>query len=427
MVPFSARVEEELGPLSQFVYPFNDSELQVRSVRNVRISPDGKRAAFSALDRIYVMDLPNGSPRRLTKRNQIEQSPAWSPDGKHVAYVTWSNHGGSISRMNSDGSSEPEELTLDNAFYDRLIYTHDGKGLIAVRGSHEEKLANQQDLLYGADLVVLWLPGKFPFPVAHVKTVNYLGWPQVLSKDPSRIQLYFPGEGLVSMRFDGSDRKVILKLKNAAPGGLESEDTVQLSPDGRLAVIAARFNVYLIEMPSQGEAPTIDLLEPGHSPVPIRRISAEGGFWPSWSVDGKQFSYSLGHSIFIYNVSAMGPLTRTSSKDSSLTVASDYQPTRIDANIIARKDVPSGTIILRGARVVTMSGHEIIENGDVLIVGNRIRGVGGQGSIRVPSNAKVFDVTGKTILPGWGDIHFHAIPTFGVHSEQVWEYLVSSA
>jgi imidazolonepropionase-like amidohydrolase/Tol biopolymer transport system component len=427
MIPFSVEVEQQLGSLSHFEYPFNDSELTVRSIRNVRISPDGKRAVFSALDRIYVMDLPGGRPRRLTKSDQIEQSPAWSPDGKHVAFVTWSNAGGSISRTLADGSSEPERLTIDNAFYDRISYMPDGMELIAVRGAREEKLLYQQDLLYGANLVRAHLKGRTPFPIAPVKIVNHLGWPQCIPKDPSHIYFYLPGEGLVSMGLDGSDRKTVLKLKNASVGGLESEDTIQLSPDGRLAVIAARFNVYLIEMPSDGSVPTIDLLAPGDSPVPIRRISAAGGFWPSWAHDGKAFSYSLGHSIFIYDVSASGPLTKAQSKGPSLAVASRYEPLRIDANIVVPKDRPSGTMLLRGARILTMKGHEVIENGDVLIVGNRIRAIGNRANVPIPRNAKVLDVTGKTILPGWVDIHAHAIPTFGVHSSQVWEYLASLA
>jgi Tol biopolymer transport system component len=59
MIPFTAEVEKQLGPLCHFEYPFDDTTLIVRSIRTVRLSPDGTRAAFSALDRIYVMDLPN--------------------------------------------------------------------------------------------------------------------------------------------------------------------------------------------------------------------------------------------------------------------------------------------------------------------------------------------------------------------------------
>ena len=50
---------------------------------------DGKRIVFSALDRLYVMDLPSGAPRRLTSDSVHEQAPAGRPDGQWIAYVTW--------------------------------------------------------------------------------------------------------------------------------------------------------------------------------------------------------------------------------------------------------------------------------------------------------------------------------------------------
>jgi hypothetical protein len=40
----------------------------VRMLRWVSVSPDGKRVAYSALAYIYVRDLPNGAPKRLTKQ-----------------------------------------------------------------------------------------------------------------------------------------------------------------------------------------------------------------------------------------------------------------------------------------------------------------------------------------------------------------------
>ncbi len=47
----------------------------------------------------------------------------------------------------------------------------------------------------------------------------------------------------------------------------------------------------------------------------------------------------------------------------------------------------------------------MIENGTVLIDGNRITGVGA--GLKIPAGAKVIDVTGKTIMPGIVDVHAH--------------------
>ena len=48
-------------------------------------------------------------------------------------------------------------------------------------------------------------------------------------------------------------------------------------------------------------------------------------------------------------------------------------------------------------------------------------------SVTIPSGAKVIDVAGKTILPGYVDIHAHMWPAFGIHRSQPFEYLVNLA
>ncbi len=64
-------------------------------------------------------------------------------------------------------------------------------------------------------------------------------------------------------------------------------------------------------------------------------------------------------------------------------------------------------ILLSGARVITMNGDEVIENGDVLVSGNKIVAVGEAGSLDVPAGAEVMDMSGKTIVPGYIDTHAH--------------------
>ena len=91
------------------------------------------------------------------------------------------------------------------------------------------------------------------------------------------------------------------------------------------------------------------------------------------------------------------------------------------------KDRPKGTVVLRGARIVTMKGQQVIENGDIVVTDNRIAGVGARGSVRVPAGARVIDVSGKTIIPGYVDIHAHNWFGWGVHRDQVSQLLANLA
>src|SRR5438105_13021263 len=65
-IPFSADVQIDMGPLVKSQYPVDDSVLNVKQIRNARPSPDGKRLVFTALDKLWIMDLPSGKPRRMT-------------------------------------------------------------------------------------------------------------------------------------------------------------------------------------------------------------------------------------------------------------------------------------------------------------------------------------------------------------------------
>lgn len=63
--------------------------------------------------------------------------------------------------------------------------------------------------------------------------------------------------------------------------------------------------------------------------------------------------------------------------------------------------------LLEGARIIDGSGRPPMEDTAILIDGERIAQVGRRGDIKVASNAQRIDFTGKTIVPGYIDLHFH--------------------
>src|SRR5262249_37687147 len=93
LIPFSAKSSRGMGPLLDFPARVDEGPVKWRILQGVAQSPEGKRLAFSAATHLYVMDTVGGVPHRLTKSKDREYQPIWSPDGRWVAYVTWSGAG----------------------------------------------------------------------------------------------------------------------------------------------------------------------------------------------------------------------------------------------------------------------------------------------------------------------------------------------
>jgi imidazolonepropionase-like amidohydrolase len=69
----------------------------------------------------------------------------------------------------------------------------------------------------------------------------------------------------------------------------------------------------------------------------------------------------------------------------------------------------TGTVVLRAARLVDGTGAAPVQNGVVVVTGDRIVAAGAAGSVAVPAGARVVDLGDATLLPGFIDAHVHII------------------
>ena len=107
-IPFTARVHRVISEQAYQAFRIDDGSVPITYTRWQSGSPDGARLAFAAAGRIWVMDLPDGTPRRLTADTgkRFEYSPSWSPDSRSIAYTTVDEDGtGHVMRISADGGN----------------------------------------------------------------------------------------------------------------------------------------------------------------------------------------------------------------------------------------------------------------------------------------------------------------------------------
>ena len=138
----------------------------------------------------------------------VEHAPVWSPDGRYLAYVTWTDTaGGNIYRVRADGSGQPQKLTPVSAFFDKITYSRDGSRIIAVRGSKMHRMRTLEDFgnhSSAAELEYVWLPAAGGAPtritwVASGATQQGRNAPHI-GPDPERIYVWAGSEGVLSVR-----------------------------------------------------------------------------------------------------------------------------------------------------------------------------------------------------------------------------------
>lgn len=87
------------------------------------ISPSGKRVATSGRGDVWTLPAKNGVPRNLTRTSGVfERNPAWSPDGRWIAYSADTTGEYEIYLLASDGSGEPRKLTEGSTSYRSLPF-----------------------------------------------------------------------------------------------------------------------------------------------------------------------------------------------------------------------------------------------------------------------------------------------------------------
>lgn len=445
VIPFSLRVQAEIAPRVYTPVRMEDGHaVRARLIRWPTLSPDGKRLVFGAMNRLYVMDLPGGTPRLLTSGTSGTPStpgtpgtsgttgtladgefmPTWSPDGQSIAYVTWTTTGGHIKRVGASGG-QPQTLTTAEGYYLDPAYTPDGSRIVFVRGAAADQLYSilmdtpaPDDPDRPAEISGVNPPNTLELrsmpatggATTFIASAQGGRGPHFARNDSKRV--YLTGNrGLHSITLDGYDRRTHFRVTGTGPGtNPPSATEIRLSPDGTRAFVSLQGKHFMVTVPMAGRE-TVDIRITGrgdNTSVPVKRLSAEGGDYLRWTTDGKTVTWAWGAQFFQQPVDA-------------------NDPQKTDVVIELPRARAKGSVLLTGARVITMKGDEVIPAGDVLVTDNRVAAIGKKGALKVPAGTRTINVTGKTIMPGLVDAHSHMWAPRGLHQTEVWQYMANLA
>lgn len=421
-IPLRVHVRQEIPePISPRHRIAQADSMRVRVLRWPVLTPDGRRVIYSALGKLYVTETATGATRRLTTSDEFEHAPALSPDGRWLAYVTWSDSAlGAVLVMPAEGGT-PRRLTPELGRYTNPVWSSDGQKIAFIRDPDDQEIQKRSK-----SPEIHWVPALdsavAPSRVGSIMRYR-VGMPTreftgIAFIDAGERLAYLEEDGssdyrdigtsarrlqrLVSIRLDGSDRRVHLRLFPAV-------DEAVISPDGRQLALARHERVMVMPFPQGLEGPDeLIFAGPGASTAPLTMDIGEGGTFLAWQ-SPEVLTWNAGTRIYRQRLAAEGA------------------ELAVDVNLHVRRARPEGVVAFTNARLITMRGDEVLE-GTIVVTGDRITAIGPKA--KIPPGAHLIDATGKTIIPGLNDTHSHVHLSRGpreIFTERKWDYLTNLA
>jgi imidazolonepropionase-like amidohydrolase/Tol biopolymer transport system component len=406
-IPFEVTSQQSITESLHYPQKVFQEQFPARMIRQLTTSPDGSMIAFNAAGYIYIKSIPRGQAQRITSTPDFEYEPAFSPDSKSLVYVDWTDElKASVNKIDLL-TCEVTRLTPEKGFYYAPKFSNKGDKVVYRKGVGNET----EGFAYGEK------PGIYTVAVtggAPKMIINNGIYPQ-FSTDDSKIY-YQSNEGDLKafkmMDTTGANQQTLYTSKY----------TTQFapSPDGKWMAFTELFNCYITPMVFTGSPQD---LSAANKALPLSKLTRDAGTYLHWSKDSHKLMWSLGPKYFTRDISKAVPFA--TGRDDK-TPAVDTVGTEI--GLVLKTDVPDSSFVFKNARVITMKGDEVLENATILITQNKIAAIGKAADIQIPANARIIDMTGKTIMPGIVDVHahLHASPD-GISPQQDWNYYANLA
>ncbi len=386
-IAFRARIQRTMDKSIRFKAQVPDTQASTRSHRWAQRTSQG--IVFETLGDIYLKTATE--TRNLTRSDAHETSPLYDEAGGNLYYASWTDDelGALYVRKLTGGTAR--KLTSRPAQYGALALSADGAQLAFLRDDGRLLNGEVLDRQTRFDLVILNLKEQREQPVGRVFWDHGAGVTQLempsLRFSPDGRQLYFSELIDASVRLsridvDGRERTELYRFPQAS--------RAEVAPDGRWIAYQEFHRNYITPFSYIGKPVTVSA-DAGLG-TSMRIDAARDGLYHRWSRDSRTLMWTRGPDFVEKTVDAV-----IAGKDTAATTSLAV-PFAVER--------PASVIAFKGARVITIDPERrVLENATVLVRGSHIEAVGS--SVEIPRDAKVFDLQGRTIMPGMIDGHAH--------------------
>lgn len=409
-IPFQVDQEIKLAKTHRVKRKVFEPQFASKMVKDVKTSPDGNTIVFTALGHIYKKVLPEGTPTRITTLTDFEAEPSFSSDGNSVLFVTWNDEElGAIYKVNLDGSNL-EKITNEKGIYRTPAFNSNNSKIVYRKESgngdqgfdYTKKTGIYVANTDGSDAKRISKSGEFP----------------MFSADDSRVFFqtggsFFGGltKKLKSVDLNGKEERSHFSSKLA--------NRLVPSPDNKWVAFIHLHKLYMAPFVMNGSEINLDN---NTKSFKVESLSKNAGINLHWSASNDKIFWTLGGDYIQKSIvnNTTNPFAKTN--------LGENPETTISINLVTKSDVPEGRIAFKNARIITMNGDEVIEDGTIVINQNKIEQIGNTRSITIPSDAKVYKMNGKTIMPGIVDVHAH-VGAFrnGLSTQKHWQFYANLA
>jgi len=372
-LPLNAHVKLDVKEVTTALESRPNETTSVRAILSPRLSPDGRTLAFGAAGVLWSQPLDGGNAQRISPSEALQWEPAFSPDGRQLAFVQTQQGKDSILLL--DLATRQIRHLASGAGISELAWSADGQRIAAaVPSGFDQKI------------VAYRLSDGKSEPLADASS-----WSPRPQFSADGHWLYYSSDSTgvgnlyrVALSMDTKPEQISHLSRHLSDA--------RISPDGKW--LAFRRNHSILAASLAGNS-----VQDGD----VREISSQGGDTFAFTPDGSSVIYSIGRQVWRQALSGT--------------------PRR---EIPIRLEIPRPVpppLLLRGVRVLDVAAGSFGAPTSVLLENGRIAWMGNEREHALPAGITVVDATGRFAIPGLFDLHVHSV---GANEEAFLAYGVTS-